>query len=129
MTQFFPVQVSARACNFSHTPHPPPHPLHRPPINCQGAHSSKFPPPHYLSSGAAAEASLAYSARIMARITKGVYQQFLPTESEFKKAGRDNIKGTTLISGEHVKPCNETYWKCLITAREMKLQDDSLIKQ
>lgn len=49
--------------------------------------------------------------------------------TEFKKAGRDNIKGTTLISGEHVKPCNETYWKCLITAREMKLQDDSLIKQ
>lgn len=49
--------------------------------------------------------------------------------AEFKKAGRDNIKGTTLISGEHVKPCNETYWKCLITAQEMKLQDDSLIKQ
>lgn len=119
------MQVSAWACNFSRTPPPPL------PINCQGAHSSKFPPPHYLSLGAAAaaEASLAYSPRIMARITKGVYQQFLPTEREFKKAGRDNIKGTTLISGEHVKPCNETYWKCLITAREMKLQDDSLIKQ
>lgn len=78
--------------------------------------------------------SLAYRARVTMRITKA-YQQFLPMEQSLKKkekkkkGRRDNIKGTTLISGEHVKPCNETHWKCLITAREMKLQDDSLIKQ
>lgn len=59
---------------------------------------------------------------------KRQYQQFL---SSVASLGRqwDNIKGSTLISGEHVKPCNETSWNCLITAQEMKLQDDLLIKQ
>lgn len=50
------------------------------------------PPRHYLSSGAAAEASLAYPARIMARITKGVYQQFLPMERSLKKRGEITLK-------------------------------------
>lgn len=76
--------------------------------------------------------SLAYQARIMTRITKAYINSSFQWSAVWKKKKKswwDNIKGTTLISGEHVKPCNETYWKCLITAREMKLQDDSLIKQ
>ncbi len=59
---------------------------------------------------------------------KRQYQQFLSSVASLGRQ-RDNIKGSTLISGEHVKPCNETSWNCLITAQEMKLQDDSLIKQ
>lgn len=59
---------------------------------------------------------------------KRQYQQFLSSVVSLGRQ-RDNIKGSTLISGEHVKPCNETSWNCLITAQEMKLQDDSLIKQ
>lgn len=59
---------------------------------------------------------------------KRQYQQFLSSVASLGRQ-RDNIKGSTLISGEHVKLCNETSWNCLITAQEMKLQDDLLIKQ
>jgi len=95
------------------------------PVYYQGAHSTKFP--HYLLLGL--ENLFSILGLYYNGDNKGMYQQFLPMERSLKKSCRDNIKGTTLISGEHVKPCNETYWKCLITAREMKLQDDSLIKQ
>lgn len=96
-----------------------------PTVYYQDTHSTKFS--HYLLLGL--EKLFSIPGSYYDEDNKGVYQQFLPMERSLKKSWRDNIKGTTLISGEHVKPCNETYWKCLITAREMKLQDDSLIKQ
>lgn len=97
------------------------------PAHYQGAPSTKFP--HCLLLGS--ETLFSTPVSYYDKDNKGVYQQFLPMKRslEKKRRWRDNIKGTTLISGEHVKPCNETYWKCLITAQEMKLQDDSLIKQ
>jgi len=71
------------------------------PEHYQRAHSTKLP--HYLLLGS--ENLFSTPCSYYDEDNKGAYQQFLPMERSF--FFKDDIKGTTLISGEHVKPCNK----------------------
>lgn len=58
------------------------------PVNCQGAHLSKFP--HYLLLGL--ENLFSILGSYYGEDNKGMYQQFLPMERSLKKAGKITLK-------------------------------------